>query len=341
MRAAVGLALALLLAACDREPLHREEAYVFGTLVEIQTWGVDDQRAHAAIADVFADFQVMHSTWHAWQPGALARVNAGLKSGAWFSAPPSVLPLIERSVRIARASDGLFNPAIGRLIAAWGFHRDDLPTAPPPRADVEALLRARPRMTDIEIDGIRIRSRNPAVQLDLGAIAKGYAVDLGIARLRAAGIENAIVNAGGDLRAIGRKGERAWRIGIRHPRTPGVLAAVEVQGDECVFTSGDYERFFDHDGKHYHHIIDPRTGAPSRGTTSATVIHGDGAEADAAATALLIAGPQDWYRIARQMGIRYAMLVGADGTVYMNPEMAKRVHFETEPPPTVILSAPL
>ncbi len=195
-------------------------------------------------------------------------------------------------------------------------------------------------MTDVHLDGDRPRSTNPNVQLDLGGIAKGYAVDLAVDRIRKMGVADAIVDAGGDLRAIGRHGDRPWRIGIRNPRGPGVIASVQTRGDESIFTSGDYERYFTYKGKRYHHIIDPRTGYPSVGATSVTVIDRDAAKADAAATALMIAGPKGWRRTARAMGITDVMLVAHSGTVYMTPSMAGRVEFEAKRPSRVIVNAP-
>jgi len=168
------------------------------------------------------------------------------------------------------------------------------------------------------------------VQLDVGAFAKGYAIDQAIALLQRHGINNAIVNAGGDLRAIGQRGQRPWRIGIRHPQQPGIIAALEIQGNESVFTSGNYERFYQHEGQRFHHIIDPRSGYPGNDTLSVTVIHSNAATADAAATALLIAGPQHWRTIARQMGIDQAMLVDKQLTVHMTPAMSRRVKLKQE-----------
>jgi thiamine biosynthesis lipoprotein len=179
-------------------------------------------------------------------------------------------------------------------------------------------------MSDIEVEGILIRSKNPAVKLDFGAIGKGYGIDLAVAHLRELGIDNAIVNAGGDLRAIGDRSGQPWRIAIRRP-TGGVFGIIGVSGDESVFTSGDYERNFIYEGKTYHHIIDPRTGWPAEGTRAVTVIHTDGTTADAAATALFVAGPDHWYEIAKRMGIRYVLLLDSEGTVHMNPEMAERI----------------
>lgn len=332
-----------LLAACSRdEPVYHEQFLAFGTIIDVTLYGMEPKRAHQAADAVEKDFNYMHTTWHAWKPSALTRVNEQLATTEAFAAPPSVLPLIVRSQELSRKSGGLFNPAIGQLLNLWGFQSDERPPGPPPSPDaIKALVDAHPGMDDLNLDGVTLRSSNPAVKLDFGGIAKGYGIDMVIDHLRQMGIRNAIINAGGNLRAIGRHGERPWRIGIRNPHGPGILASVEVDGDASVVTSGDYERYFEYKGVRYHHIIDPRTGYPTQGVASVTVIHDNAAEADVASTALLIAGPERWHEVARNLGIKYVMLITSDGTAHMNPAMAERVRFETEKPPRVVLSAPL
>lgn len=336
-------ALLLLVAGCNRtEPVFNSRFIAFGTINDISIVGVTHEQAEKAVAALEQDFAAMHRAWHAWQPGPLGRTNQLLAEGVRFAAPPSVLPLIKLSKKLAAESDDLFDPAIGKLIELWGFHQDPLQcNGPPDPEKVEALVEAHPTMGDIEVDGIFVQSKNPAVQLDFGAIGKGYGIDLAIAHLREMGIENAIVNSGGDLRAIGSRGGHPWRIAIRSPSGSGTLGFVNIAGDESVFTSGDYERFCLNDGKRYHHIIDPRTGYPARGTRSVTVIHDNAAVADAAATALFVAGPKDWYRIARQMGLHYVLLVDSNDVIHMNPAMAARVHLLQDRRYRIQLSPPL
>lgn len=348
---AAGLLSIILLFAlpgCERRPAateFSETVYTFGTLVDVTLIGVEKGHAAAAYNAILDDFNYMHHTWHAWQPNALARINGLLKTGAPFSLAPSILPLITSAQTLSRQSEGLFNPAIGQLIKLWGFQsdsRDEL-QPPPEQADIDALLAQPPGMNDIVIEGLSMHGTNNNLQLDFGGFAKGYAVDIAINHLRELGVENAIINAGGDLRAIGRHDDRPWHIGIRQPRGEGIFASVDIEGDESIFTSGDYERFFMYDGKRYHHIIDPRTGWPADQTSSVTVIHSEGATADAAATALFVAGPKDWYRIAKNMGIKYVMLIDRQGRVHMNPAMARRIRFNPEltSTPEIILSAEL
>ena len=318
----------LLTPGCQQAPReYKRTLLVFGTLVNITLRDIDEELAQKSFEQIRRDLELMHFLWHPWKRSPLGRTNVLLATGGWFSVNVSVLPLIEKGRDLARITDNLFNPAIGKLIALWGYHQDEPPTGPPPSKEaIEQLLAQHPLMSDIEFDGLRIRSRNPAVQLDFGAMAKGFAIDRVIDYLRRQGIHNAIINAGGDLKVIGDHGDRPWRIGIRHPRKQGeVLAALDVNDGESVFTSGDYERFYIYQGRRYHHIIDPRTGYPADQTTSVTVILDDAASADAAATALFVAGPDGWQAVARKMHLRYVMLVDKNGRIIMTPAMAKRI----------------
>lgn len=185
-------------------------------------------------------------------------------------------------------------------------------------------------------------SNNAAVKLDLGGVAKGFAIDRLLSYLKQQGIHNALVDAGGDLKVIGNHGNRPWKIAIRNPRfNPGkdndtaatstkIIASLELNDNEAAFTSGDYERYFKNKNqdKHFHHIIDPRTGYPAVGTQSITVLHQDATTADAAATALFIAGPTQWVKIAKAMDIKYVLLVDDKGELHISSAMNKRLKFK-------------
>ena len=337
IRAALLLLLALTgLSGCERAepPVFQRQFFAFGTLVDITIAAADTTKAAAAADAVERDFNRYHQLWHPWHPGPLTELNRALAAGTSVQPAPSLRPLLELALPLAAQSGYRFDPAIGGLVALWGFHADEPPAGPPPSAAALAKWsESRPSAADLHWQQDRLSSTNPALQLDFGAFAKGYAVDEAMATLRGLGVEHAIVNAGGDLRAMGRRGARAWRIGVRHPRAPRVLAAVEIRGDESVFTSGDYERFYEYEGQRFHHILDPHSGRPATGTRSVTVIHADAASADAAATALFVAGPKDWWEVARAMGIRYVLLMDERGVAHMNPAMGERVQFEAEAPP--------
>jgi thiamine biosynthesis lipoprotein len=322
---AIGLSL---MASCTQPGEQRAEFIVFGTLMEVTTWGASRAQAESAFSELQSLFQVMHRDWHAWEPGRLTDINQAFAEGKPARADQDILELISRSQQLERLSGGRFNPAIGGLVRLWGFHTSDFPILgpPPDPAAIQSLLDLAPSTLDIQIRGLDLESNNSSVQLDFGGIAKGFAIDLACTRLRELGIRNAIVNAGGDLRAFGRHGSRAWRVGIRNP-AGGIIGGVAAEDDEAIFTSGVYERFRQDEQERYPHILDPRTGRPVEGIAAVTVISGEGLLADAAATALIVAGQEDWVSVARSLKLDKVLLVNESGTVYLTPELNRRVEF--------------
>lgn len=339
----VGL-LALGLSACEPEQTEiHETSYVFGTLVEFTIRTDDEAAARRAISAIDRDFRRMHTEWHAWKAGGeLVAINEAFGQGRTASVTRFVRPLIEQARAYEELSGGLFNPAIGNLLDVWGFHAD-VPEKGrlPDFARVRALVASRPSMTDVRIEGDTVSSVNPDVSLDFGGFAKGVALDMAVAKLKGLGVDNAIINAGGDLNTLGAAGKRPWKVGILDPRDWGVIASVDLQAGENLYTSGNYERFIEADGVRYAHILDPRTGMPVEHIISASVLHADGALADAAATALSVAGPDAWADVARQMGLKYVMLVDKSGTVYVSPEMLARITLETDKSLEIVSGPPL
>lgn len=175
-----------------------------------------------------------------------------------------------------------------------------------------------------------VSSRNPAVQLDLGGYAKGYALDRAAELLKQQGVHSALINIGGNVLALGTHGARAWRIGIQHPRKPGPIATLELHDGEAIGTSGDYQRYFEFGGKRYCHLIDPRNGQPAQGVQAVTVLtHGvhAGALSDAASKPLFISGSAGWRGYAQKMNIAEALLIDGGGAVHLTAAMQKRLEF--------------
>ena len=325
----------LFLTACSPQ-VHRQQSYVFGTLVEVTVYGEPADKAKRATDQVLRDFDDLHRTLHAWQPGTLERLNGILAlatpaAPAKGSMPPGVIPILQDATRLSEQSEGLFNPAIGNLVRLWGFHSDTFQPRLPDPAEIERLVQARPRMTDLTLDGLTLVGTNPAVRLDLGGYAKGYALDLAAAYLKSQGVNNALINIGGNVMALGSKGGEAWKVGIQHPRKAGALAVLELHDGEAIGTSGDYQRFFEVAGKRYCHLIDPRTGWPADQAQAVTVIaHGPqaGTLSDVASKPLFIAGPEHWQAMATKMGITEALFVGKDGQISLTRAMNQRLNWE-------------
>lgn len=322
----------LLLAGCSQQQTYSQESYVFGTRVEITIYGVPQVLAERVSAQVLRDFDEMHHTLHAWEPGTLARMN-----GVFALAPapaaiaPGMIAIIQDATRYSLQSEGLFNPAIGNLIQLWGFQSDHFEAKLPDPERVQQLVQANPQMQDIVVDGIMFHSTNPAVRLDLGGYAKGYALDMAAAYLRSQGIKNALINIGGNIIAIGQHGVRPWRVGIQHPRKPSPIALLDLRDGEALGTSGDYQRYFELNGQRYCHIIDPRTGWPVQGVQAVTVLIPPGAHAgtlsDVASKPIFISGVAGWQAAAQKMGVNDVMLIDANGKLHVTATMQKRLDF--------------
>lgn len=320
------------LSGCGKEALHQQQSYVFGTLVEISIYGEEEARAKQLAGQVLADFDQMHEFLHAWKPGSLSRMNEIFANApAKAAIPPGLIPIIQDATRLSQQSGGLFNPAIGNLIRLWGFQNDEFHPLRPDPAEIDKWLKARPRMSDIVIEGIEFHSSNPAVRVDLGGYAKGFALDTATDYLRAQGVKNALINIGGNIMALGQHGKRPWQVGIQHPRKPGAIATLELRDGEAIGTSGDYQRYFELDGKRYCHIIDPRSGQPAQGTQAVTVLipkgKGAGVLSDVASKPAFIAGKSGWREELRKMGVDQAMLIDDQGEIYLTPAMKKRIAF--------------
>jgi thiamine biosynthesis lipoprotein len=325
----------VLLAGCG-DKLHRQQSYVFGTLVEVTVYGEKEEKARQVADQVLKDFDQMHQTLHAWQPGTLERINGILalaKPGAPAKAAltPGLVPILQDAIRLSELGEGLFNPAIGNLVRLWGFHSDTFEARLPDPGEIERLVKANPGMTDLHIDGLMLTGANPAARLDLGGYAKGHALDLAAGYLKSQGVRNALINIGGNIMALGSKGGTPWRVGIQHPRRAGALATLDLKDGEAIGTSGDYQRFFEINGKRYCHLIDPRTGWPADKTQAVTVIaRGDraGTLSDVASKPLFIAGPENWRRLAQKMGVGEVLFVAADGGISVTRAMNERLNWE-------------
>jgi thiamine biosynthesis lipoprotein len=291
--------------------------------------------------------------------------------------------MLKDAARVSAESGGLFNPAIGGLIQAWGFQADDFKAVLPDEKKIAALVKANPQMSDLvflpsplggvpkagnphgaeapaeltqgagERGSVRtsalspnpspasgrgeiIGSRNKAVQLDLGGYAKGYALDRARTILREQGIDNALINIGGNVLALGTRGNRPWRVGIQHPRKPGPLAVLELRDGEAIGTSGDYQRYFELDGKRYCHLIDPRSGYPVQGVQAVTILtRGEqaGLASDSASKPLFVTGAQGWLAAAKKMQLDEALLIDAQGVVHLTAAMQKRLEFTDKSTP--------
>jgi thiamine biosynthesis lipoprotein len=325
------IAVVVLLAGCKgKQPLYQEQGYVFGTLVEVSVYGEPEPRARLAVSRVMHEFQRLHDKLHAWQPSELSEMNTAFARGRSAGVSPELAAILEDATQLSQRSQDLFNPAIGGLVQLWGFHSDQFKSVLPDKAKIARLVAADPQMGDITIANGKARSSNRFVQVDLGGYAKGYALDRAADILRKQGIRNALINIGGNILALGRHGDRPWRVGIQHPRKSGALAILDLHDGEAIGTSGDYQRYFMIGNVRYCHLIDPRSGYPVQGVQAVTILtHGPraGVLSDADSKPLFISGTGGWRAAATRMGLNEAMLVDGQGKIHITAELQKRLEF--------------
>ena len=331
MRLFLLIFFSLILAGCGKpEPLYNTQSYVFGTLVDISIYGESDANAQEISNQIIRKFQVLHNRLHAWQPSELSSINHAFARGDTpTSIKADLSAMIREATRLSVQSNGAFNPAIGGLIEEWGFHHDEFSPKKVNEIKLASLVKAKPKMTDIVIENDTILSKNPAVQLDLGGYAKGYALDIALTELRKLGIRNALINIGGNIIALGKHGVKPWRVGIQHPRKPYAIATLDLPTGWAIGTSGDYQRYFELDGKRYCHIIDPATGYPVQGVQAVTVLippqSNAGTLSDVTSKPIFIAKPENRTQAAQNMGVDNYLVIESDKKISISSNMAKRI----------------
>lgn len=311
------MAVTLMLAACGNEPDTLDlRGRTMGTSYSVRIVappGDSPVALEALRQRVAARLEELDNLFSTYRPDSeVSRFNAhpGLE---WFGVSPDFLAVLEQSVSVARITGGAFDATVGPLVELWGFGAGDASGRVPNPEEVERLLRATGSgYLQWRESPPAVRRTRPDVRLDFSAIAKGYAVDRIWELLSEAGLDAYLVEVGGEVRARGRRANgRDWSIGIENPDGSGVADAVPLR-DAAIATSGDYRNFFEHGGRRYSHVIDPRAGWPvAHDLASVTVVSPTAARADALATALLVLGPVAGMELAEREKIAALMSVRA------------------------------
>ncbi len=312
-----------------REPEASATRFLMGTYVSVRAWGPGAAPALDAVVDRLEEMDRVLGPDDA---GSDVRRTA-LGAGSPVVVCPDMLTVLELADRIVELSGGAFDPAVGALVALWGFgpdgeapaggETDPGPREPPDQPAVErALALTGWHLVDWDRETLTVTLGREGTSLALGGIAKGYAVDEAARLLRAAGVTRAVIDAGGDLYLLGAKPDgHPWRIAVRHPRRDGHLGVLTLGADTAVATSGDYENYFEAGGERYHHILDPATGRPATGCISVTVVAPTAAVADALATAVFVLGPADGLALVELLADVEALVVDREGDIHLTSGM--------------------
>lgn len=321
---------AFILSGCEKSRLEQQESFVFGTRVDVTVAGTDPEKAKRAINLVLQEFDRLHRTYHAWKDSELTTANRAFAERKKHTVSPELAELIREAQGFSAQGEYLFDPGIGQLIALWGFQSDDFPAKRPAPQAIKHWQHHPASIADLQwLSNTTLRSQNPNVSLDFGGYLKGWALDRAAAILQEQGIQNALINIGGNILALGDKNGKPWRVGIQNPRAPGALATLELADGEAIGTSGDYQRYFELEGIRYPHLLDPRTGEPAHHTQAVTVLipkgNRSGTRSDASSKPIFIAGPENWQAAAARMNIFFVLRINADGRIQVSENLSKRL----------------
>jgi thiamine biosynthesis lipoprotein len=309
------LVVIALFAGCTRDRTVQKSETIMGTEVTITVIVQSPEEGEAAIDAGMAELRRLDAMMSLYKDSSeITKVN--LAAGkAPVKVSPEMIEVVERAAEISRLSGGVFDVTIGPLVVLWQMR---LKEGKIPSDDEIARVRRLVNYRNVVVDkkASTIFLKKPGMILDFGGM-KGYTADRVAEIFRRRGIKNAIIAVAGDIWVLGHREDGSpWKIGVQHPRERDKTLAVLELSDKYISTSGDYERFVIREKKRYHHIIDPRTGKPSRGVISATLIGDKGAFIDPLTKIPFILGPEKGIAIVKKLGVE-AIVVDDQGIVYM------------------------
>ena len=302
----------------------RDRQTLLGTAVDIVVQGPDTALLRQAVDQAFARMQALQALLSRFEPhSAVRRIGdaAGMRA---VKVPPVVMTVLQEAQRLTAATGGAFDATVGGL-KAWHFGAGE--QRMPDAREVDRQLQY------VNAGALVLNARagtaflqRPGMALDLGGIAKLPILEAGMQVLQAHGIENAMVNGGGDVLVQGQLQGRPWRVGLRDPRAPSqLLGAVALPGPAVVVSSGDYERCFMHAGQRQHHVLDPHTGWPTQGVHGVSLVARSVAEVNGLGTAMMVRGPEAGRALAEQTPGLAVLMARSDGSIWQSAAMQRRL----------------
>lgn len=302
--------------SCSQAKPYEMDAFVMGTVVSQQVYGANAQETSAEVIAKIKDLEALMTI--NTPGGDVNKLNENAGKG-YVQLDPETISVLKNARKISELSGGAFDVTIGPVIKAWGIGTDN------PQIPTDASLKELAALidyTDVHIDEAvnKASLQRPGQIVDLGGIAKGYAGDVAKAIYQKNGSKSALINLGGNVVVLGNKPDgNAWSIGIQNPRSEtGEIVGFLKVSDQAVVTSGDYQRYFEKEGKRYCHIIDPRTGFPAEsGLMSVTVIASSSMEADGLSTACFVLGLDRGLDLLRRYGQAEAIFITTAKRIYV------------------------
>jgi thiamine biosynthesis lipoprotein len=313
----------LLMGVNAQAKWHGDNQDVMGTRASVTFWLEDDAKAAAALQAVMEEMRRIDQHFSPYIPASeLSRANqqavrASAQNPLVISS--ELTRLIDKSLYYSRLTEGAFDITFASLARYYDYRKKLTPT----EAQRAALLPAiNYQLVHLDKQAHTLWFGHPQLYIDLGGIAKGYAVDRGIAILQEFGVAHASLSAGGDSRVLGDKRGRPWIVGIKNPRADAVAISLPLD-NVAVSTSGDYERYFiASNGERVHHIINPRTGKSTNGVNSVTIIGPLGFDTDPLSTSVFVMGPEKGLALINKLPGFDAVIITSQGKVLYSNGLA-------------------
>jgi thiamine biosynthesis lipoprotein len=319
------LAGTMLVAACQPgKPVRVHETRpLMGTVVDITVEGPDGQRLKQAVEASYREMGRLSDMMNHYDPASVVSTINAAAGRRPVAAPAELRAVLAMARRASERSGGAFDITVGSL-RGWRFNPTD-PQLPTPAQIAAQRPLVDYRQVVLEEGAGTVYLRRAGARIDLGGIAKLYILHAGMEVLARHGVENAMLNGGGDVEVRGTVDGRPWRIGVRDPRAPGELLGVLELTRGFVVSSGDYERYFERDGRRYHHILDPRTGYPSTGPRGVTLVTEDMELVNGLSAAIMVLGADAGRRLIAETPGLAGVIVERDGRVWVSPGLTDRL----------------
>ena len=309
----------IFIGGCSQGTLVKETRTLMDTFCEISCYGTSRDEAIPAIDEAFKEMERIESVFSKFnETGEVSKINKQAFLDK-LGVSREVFNLTERSVYYSRISEGAFDITVAPLMDTWDFYRKN--KAIPDKEAIEKALEG-VGYRNIGLDSVSgsIKFLNKNTKLDFGGIAKGYAVDRAKDILISRGIKDGLINLGGNIFALGNApGGKNWKTGVLDPRNKGKLLHNFELTNRAISTSGNYERFFEIEGKRYSHIINPVTGVPCQGIISVTVVADSAEEADALSTAIFVMGEEKGLQFAKFIKNIKVLMLKEEGRLIVYP----------------------
>ncbi|MGB5426072.1 MAG: FAD:protein FMN transferase [Gammaproteobacteria bacterium] len=299
---------------------HRQQAAIMGTAINVELWHEDAEQGRTLARSVMDEMHRIDDLMSTYKPDSeLSIINANAAEGP-VTVSTELLSLIIRALDYSVITAGAFDITYASAGQYYDYRKGIKPSD---RQLQQSLPAINYRHVKIDPQNSTIEFLRLGVRIDLGGIAKGYAVDRSMEILQGAGVENAIVSAGGDSRVIGKRWDRPWNVGIRHPRNRDSIVSMIPLENSAISTSGDYERYFEEGGVRYHHILNPGTGKSTHEVQSSSIIGAVATDTDALSTSVFVLGVNEGLELINSLDDTEAIIIDNQGRMHYSAGLAQ------------------